>query len=69
MKTGTTERLEKTIRDESRYRTGADFQQLNDFYQRMKAAGIATQKQYELPLPDTVGRRYASDTSNDNQCD
>lgn len=32
-----------------------DLKSLQDFFQRMKAAGIAKTREYDLPLPDTVG--------------
>lgn len=37
-----------------------EFQRLDEFFQRMREEGVATQKKYDLPQMDTIGRHAAA---------
>ncbi|MCY4546670.1 MAG: hypothetical protein OXD39_15695 [Gemmatimonadetes bacterium] len=37
-----------------------DLQRLEEFYDRMKEAGVAKTQTYKLPQPDTIGRIRSS---------
>jgi outer membrane protein assembly factor BamD (BamD/ComL family) len=39
---------------------------LAEFYRRMKDARIARTREYELPLPDTIGRRFVTERTRAN---
>ncbi len=36
-----------------------ELRRLQEFFQRMKAAGVAKTREYDLPQPDTLGRAVA----------
>ncbi len=42
----------------------SDLRSLKEFYDRMKEAGIAKKPEYTLPQLDTIGRRLATQYSN-----
>lgn len=35
-----------------------ELSRLEDFLKQMKAAGVAKTREYDLPLPDTLGRAF-----------
>lgn len=51
------ERIKKALDDHQKAPTDPEeLARLQEFFQRMKEAGIAKIRDYDLPLPDTIGR-------------
>jgi hypothetical protein len=51
------EQLEKALREyPANTRDPEGLARLRDFLQRMKEAGVARTREYDLPQPDTLGR-------------
>ena len=49
--------IQKTLAENREITERPDFRRLNDFYDKMKKEGVVLNRQYDLPLLDTVGRR------------
>ncbi len=54
-----TDRVMKALTDFPEHSTKPEeLSQLEDFLKKMKEAGIARTREYDLPLPDTLGRAF-----------
>lgn len=54
-----TDRVKRTLEDFPEHGTKQDeLLRLEDFLKKMKDAGIAKTREYDLPLPDTLGRAF-----------
>jgi hypothetical protein len=45
--------------------SNSELARLHAFYERMKEAGIAQTREYDLPRPDTIGRSMVQATGRD----
>ena len=54
-----TDRVKKALTDYPEHSTKLDeLSRLEDFLKKMKEAGVAKTREYDLPLPDTLGRAF-----------
>ena len=57
------ERVKKALAEYPRAsQDRGELARLQEFFQRMKDAGVARTREYDLPLPDTLGRAMVART-------
>jgi hypothetical protein len=52
------ERIQKVLNEGSMREKNPNFQNLKEFYENMKKAGLVIKQEYNLPPVDTIGRSF-----------
>jgi len=56
------EKVKQVLAEEKEREKGPNFQNLRDFYEKMKKEGLVIKQEYKLPPVDTIGRSLHSDS-------